>query len=75
MMKLKDIFCLFAGIALLALAFLLKGCGEESGDLVQKKSAMSHRNEQVSTDHSVYPLNDCKKNREQEYPAIETFFN
>ncbi|MBR3018528.1 MAG: hypothetical protein IKH57_15865 [Clostridia bacterium] len=70
MMKLKDFFCLFAGIALLALAFLLKGYGEEEALHVSKNSAKSNVSVQVYSDHPISPFRFCDEGQAFENTAI-----
>ena len=74
MMKLKDFFCLFAGIALLALAFVLKGYGEEYDLQALQSSVKSIQFEQAHIDHPHDPLQFCKENRENEVHTDKPVF-
>ena len=68
MMKMKDFFCLFVGFALLALAFLMKGYGEESVLPVPKSSAECVAAEQKNIAYPFDPLLHCQENGEEDIP-------
>ena len=59
MMKLKDVLCLLAGVALLVLAFQLKGFAEEARPFPAQEKAM---------EQSIYEIHTLKYNHDCEPP-------
>ena len=53
MMKIKDFLCLLAGVALLALAFQVKGFAEETGPVFVNQANVY---ESVQADEEMHPL-------------------
>jgi len=56
MMKIKDFLCLLAGVALLALAFQVKGFAEETGPVFVNQANVY---ESVQADEEMHQLACC----------------